>query len=108
MDDQEKLAKKSMYLSFREFYSHNPHLFIKTFYSDIRLNLWQKIMIKALVKKDSIVSYIQSMIAKKRYENKYRLKLMEEMKMDFEVWKSDRIEIYEKGTLAKIIKNKGE
>lgn len=108
MDDQERLAKKSMYLSLKEFYSHNPYMFIKAFYPDIKLNLWQKIIIEAFIKKDNVVPYMQTMVAEKRYKNKYRLKLMEEMKMDYEVWKPDCIEIYEKGTLVKIIKNKGK
>jgi len=98
MTDQEKL-------NFKEKYKNNPVAFIEDFYN-VKLQSWQKLYLNTIIAKDKIVSYFTPYKYNKVILSKWRLEYMKFMKMNFNIWTKDGIEIYEKGILVKIIKHK--
>ena len=99
MTDQEKL-------DFKEKYKNNPIAFIEDFYS-IKLLPYQKVILNAINRIGNRQEYfIQSRINQKKWLANLQLEYMKVMKMDFQIWKPDGIEVYEKGVLVKTIKHK--
>lgn len=92
-------------LNFKEKYQNNPIAFIEKFYN-VKLQSWQRLYLKTIIAKDKIVSYFTPYKYNKVILSKWRLEYMKFMKMNFNIWTKDGIEIYEKGILVKIIKHK--
>lgn len=102
MTDQEMLDHKDKTLSFREKYKNNPLAFAEDM-CGVKLYPWQKALLSTWNSVDRCKEYMsnipyrygKTMMAKAQFE------YMKAMEMDFHVWKSDCIEIYEKGVLAR-------
>ena len=99
MNDQEKL-------SFKEKYKNNPVAFVEDFCPDIKLHTYQKAMLNAIVAKENFISFFDGRKNQRQWIEKMRLEYMKAMEMDFEVWSSKGIDVYEKGVLVRTIEHK--
>jgi len=98
MTDQDKL-------NFKEKYQNNPVAFCEDIYN-VKLYPYQKLMLNVIRTKDKIVSFISGRMNQKLLLSEMQLEYMKIMKMNFEVWCKDGIDVYEKGVLVRTIKHK--
>jgi len=91
--------------NFKEKYQNNPIAFIEDFYN-VKLQSWQKLYLKTIIAKDKIVSYFIPCRYRKAILYKGQLEYMKVMKMDFQIWETDGIEVYEKGIFIRKIEHK--
>jgi len=92
-------------LNFKEKYQNNPVAFVEDFLN-VKLQSWQKLYLKTIIAKDKIVSYFTPYRYGKAILYKGQLEYMKAMEMDFQIWKTDGIDVYKKGVLVKTIKHK--
>lgn len=98
MTDQEKLE-------FKDKYQNNPVAFVEDFYN-VKLYPWQKVVLNAIHKKDKFVSFVGGRINQKKWLDNMKLEYMKTMEMNFEVWSTNGIDVYENGILVKTIKRR--
>lgn len=86
-------------------YRDNPVAFVEDMYPDIKLHTYQKVFLNAVFLKDKTFSFFSGRRNQKQWLSNMRLEYMKLMGMDFEVWSSKGIDVYENGVLIKTIKN---
>ena len=96
MTDQDKL-------DFKEKYENNPVAFAEDFYN-VKLLPYQKLLLNTIHTKDKIISFINGRMNQKLLMSNAQFEYMKLMEMNFEVWSSKGIDVYEKGVLVKTIK----
>jgi hypothetical protein len=65
-------------------------------------------MLNAIVAKEKFISFFDARRNQKQWIENMRLEYMKAMEMDFQVWNSKGIDVYEKGVLVRTIEHKGE
>lgn len=108
-NDKKLLARKDKTFKFIDKYKSNLVAFAEDFYG-IKLYPYQKILLNTLNKVNNVKDFISNSFYKNysHYKNMFKttyIEYIKEEKMDFQIWKRDCIEIYEKGKLVKVIKN---
>lgn len=98
MTDQDKL-------NFKKKYQNNPVAFVEDFHPEIKLHTYQKIFLNAILLKDKTVSFFNARIQQKLWLSNMQLEYMKAMEMNFQVWSSKGIDVYENGVLVRTIKN---
>ena len=99
MTDQEKL-------NFKEKYQNNPVAFCEDI-MNVKLLPYQKEMLNIFYNnKNRFISFIGGRINQKLWLSNMQLEYMKAMEMNFQVWKSEGIDVYEKGVLVNTIKDK--
>lgn len=73
-------------------------------YTGVKLKPYQKLMLKAMKKKDAMSYYINPRRVYKGNLIEYQIEIAKASKMNFIVYRYDRIEHYENGELVKVEK----
>ena len=103
--DEELLEFKDKTLSLKDYYKRNPDKFAEEILG-IKLYPWQKVLLNTWNNLDHCKEYICNLPYRygKKMIGDAQLEYMKLMEMDFHVWKSDCIEVYEKRYISKDIK----
>jgi hypothetical protein len=93
-------------LDFKKKYENNPVQFVEDFYN-VKLLPYQKILLNCMLGLDKTKQYFFSRINTKKFIGEAAIEYSKKMKMDFQVWKPNGIEVYEKGELVRTVEYKG-